>query len=55
MVTGKRQGEIRDTVLQFLDRYHVIDARNLGARGRLFLLEPIDDATSAVSSPIGRL
>ena len=28
---------------------------NLAARGRLFLLEPIDDATSAVSSPIGRL
>ncbi len=43
-VTGKRQGEIRETVLLFLDRYQVVDARNLGARGRLFLLEPIDDA-----------
>ena len=54
-LTGKRQGEIRDTVLLFLKRYQVVDARNLGARGRLFLLEPIDQATSAVSSPIGRL
>jgi mannosyltransferase len=54
-ITGKRQGEIREMVLQFLDRYQVVDVHPLGARGRLFLLEPIDGPLSAVSSPIGGL
>ena len=54
-VTGKRQGEIHDIVLLFENRYQVVDARSLGGRGRLFLLEPIDDGTAARSSPVGRL
>ena len=38
--TGKREEEISEIVLRFLERYRIVDQRSLGARGRLFLLEP---------------
>jgi mannosyltransferase len=54
-ITGKRDDEIRTLLLKFLERYQVADEMQLGARGRLFLLEPSEGVTSAAPSSIGRL